>query len=550
MSTRESAFLPSTASDADLVAACLAGERGAFAHIVERYQRLLCSLAYAATGNVAESEDAAQETFVAAWSDLGGLREPGKLRPWLCAILRHNVGRQRRQYSRDAVHGAEPVEAAEGIAVEEAAAPEETMRREEHALLWRALERVPPLYREPLVLYYREGCSVEHVAVALDLSEDAVKQRLTRGRRMLQEQALSFVEGALKRTTPGRAFTLGVLAALPAFVIPPPVQAAGLGTAVAAHGGALAKTTTLAALLASLSGLVTALLQLRVGLDQSRTPRERRVTVIAAVAFVTGSLAYLGVLWGLRAAAFLWVEHRATLAGACQALAVGFVIGWPVVLACVLRQFRRMRTEERRRHPGLFLAERDHVGSSAGLYRSRAALFGVPLLHVRFAAPEEGDGPIVGWIAGGDRAIGLFFAWGAFAVAPVSVGAFSVGVVAIGAVSVGVIGIGTFGVGLVAIGAVAIGARAYAWLSALGWQFAQSGGFGVSHFAASAPVAFAPQVNNPAVFAAAANPSVQQGQMIFYTAISLATLIPITLYARAVRRRLGSQPRGSARPSG
>lgn len=534
-----SSTLDPAATDADLVAACVAGERGAFAGIVERYQRLLCSLAYAATGNVAESEDAAQETFIAAWSQLGELREPDKLRPWLCGILRHKISRRRRKYGRDAVLGAAPVEAADEVAADELPAVDAAMRNEEQAILWRALERVPPLYREPLVLYYRENRSIEHVAVALDLGEDAVKQRLARGRRMLQEQALAFVEGALARTTPGRAFTVGVLAALPALVAPTPAQAAGLGAAAVAQGGALAKTTGLAALLASVAGVVSALMQLRVGLDQSRTPRERRTTVVATAAFLFGSLAWLGLLWGLREAAFRWPEHRAIFAIACQGFVLAFIVGWPFVLARVLRQFRRMRTEERRRHPELFQAERDRAGSRAGFYRSRASLFGVPLLHVRFAAPEEGDPPLVGWIAAGDRAYGLLFAWGAFAVAPVSIGAFSVGFLSIGAVSVGVIGLGTFGTGLVAIGALAVGVKAYAWLSALGWQVAHSGGFGIAHFAANAPVAFARRVNDPAALAAAADPHAQQGQMIFYIVVSLATLVPMALYAREVRRRLG-----------
>jgi len=53
------------------------------------------------------------------------------------------------------------------------------------------------------------------VAEALDLSEDAVMQRLSRGRKMLQERMLVFVETALGRSGPGSSFTLSVQAALP-----------------------------------------------------------------------------------------------------------------------------------------------------------------------------------------------------------------------------------------------------------------------------------------------------------------------------------------------
>ena len=54
-------------SDASLVAESLAGNREAFGQIVARYQALICSLAYSGTGNLSQSEDVAQETFIAAW---------------------------------------------------------------------------------------------------------------------------------------------------------------------------------------------------------------------------------------------------------------------------------------------------------------------------------------------------------------------------------------------------------------------------------------------------------------------------------------------------
>ena len=63
-------------NDAVLVAETLGGNRDAFRRIVERYQTLICSLAYSATGNISRSEDMAQETFIAAWQQLRSLREP------------------------------------------------------------------------------------------------------------------------------------------------------------------------------------------------------------------------------------------------------------------------------------------------------------------------------------------------------------------------------------------------------------------------------------------------------------------------------------------
>src|SRR5687767_1072634 len=50
-------LLPSTKDDAALVSDALAGNRRAFGEIVGRYQTLICSMAYSATGNLSQSED-------------------------------------------------------------------------------------------------------------------------------------------------------------------------------------------------------------------------------------------------------------------------------------------------------------------------------------------------------------------------------------------------------------------------------------------------------------------------------------------------------------
>jgi RNA polymerase sigma factor (sigma-70 family) len=51
-------------------------------------------------------------------------------------------------------------------------------------ILLRALERIPETYRVPLVLFYREHQSVEAVAQNLELTEETVRQRLSRGRKL------------------------------------------------------------------------------------------------------------------------------------------------------------------------------------------------------------------------------------------------------------------------------------------------------------------------------------------------------------------------------
>jgi RNA polymerase sigma factor (sigma-70 family) len=281
--------------DADLVAESLDGSRDAFRRIVERYQTLICSLSYSATGNVSRSEDVAQETFIAAWKQLGALREPAKLRAWLCGIARHRIQKCLLRDGREPALNAAPLEDAHDSPAVEALPSEQAISREEEAILWRSLEKIPELYREPLVLYYREHQSIEHVAVALDLTEDAVKQRLVRGRKMLQDEVQTFVEGALRRTAPGQAFSGAVLAMLPlaaGSAATASVGAGAKGTAAAKSGFLAAWLLPLAPFLGIAAGAGAQCLIAR----STTTDRKDRLTQIAVI--VTFWVVYLGLAAG------------------------------------------------------------------------------------------------------------------------------------------------------------------------------------------------------------------------------------------------------------
>src|SRR5579872_3884878 len=122
-------------ADAELVARTRRGDGDAFGRIVARYQSLVCALAYNATGNLAQSEDLAQEAFVVAWKQLPGLREPEKLRSWLCGIVRNLGRRARRGEKFEPVQRAEPLEiAAPSLAALEPGPLEQAISREEEAI--------------------------------------------------------------------------------------------------------------------------------------------------------------------------------------------------------------------------------------------------------------------------------------------------------------------------------------------------------------------------------------------------------------------------------
>ena len=134
-------------NDEELVGASLSGDRDAFGRIVARYQSLVCSLAYSATGSLSQSEDLAQETFVTAWKQLAGLREPKKLRAWLCGIARNLINNSLRLQDHEPSHHAGSLEEIAGSHSPEPLPIEQTISNEEQAILWRSLQRIPEIYR-------------------------------------------------------------------------------------------------------------------------------------------------------------------------------------------------------------------------------------------------------------------------------------------------------------------------------------------------------------------------------------------------------------------
>ena len=514
--------------DVVLVARSRAGHRPAFAQIVSRYQALVCSVAYSATGHVGRSEDVAQETFLTDWRRIGELREPERLRAWLCGIARNLAHNGSRRDAHEPANDAEPIDAvahapAAGPALDDAA-----IRDEEQAILWRSIGRLPAAYREPLVLFYREQQSVERVAESLELSEDAVRQRLSRGRRLLHDEVLSFVEGALARSAPGQAFTLAVVAALPAAAIAPAASAAVAGVG-AAHGTAIAKSGVAAMLLGlagPLIGAVSIALGIRAGLDAAPTALERRAVWRQSAVLVGGSIAF-SVLLVLLVAQGPKLGDRAGLLLALGATLAGSFAAWVAVLVPrYLREGRELRA-------------RGGGPSMCREFRSATTLFGWPLYHVRYGTPAPGAPPVRAWIAAGDHAIGGLFAMGNVAVAPVCVGIVSVGVVAVGGVSVGLLPMAA-----VALGAMPLGGAAFGMLPIGGFSAgvpAAVGGLAIATDYAAGAFAIAAHAND-AIARAWLAPWLPAWLLpVLIGTIAVLAIVPTLVFASRQRRHLKSR---------
>ena len=193
-------------SDALLVKRVLAGETEPFRVLVEKYQDAVFGVALSKTGRLADVEEIAQETFLAAFESLPALKDPGSFGNWLYSIARNKVRTHlRAARSRRLAHD-RLTEAAR-----QNASGDQHRRDQQHALVRDALRRLSEANREAATLYYINGYSVADIGRFIHRPVGTVKRRLHEARKHLHKELLAMVEGELKQSRPRKKFTDGVV---------------------------------------------------------------------------------------------------------------------------------------------------------------------------------------------------------------------------------------------------------------------------------------------------------------------------------------------------
>lgn len=188
---RSESATPRDEEEQHLIGRCVAGEVEAFRPLVQRYQRVAFSVAFRMLGSRADAEDVAQQAFVDAFNALDRFRGEGREHAFSTWLLRIAVNRskdvlkskKRTEEPLDReIQGDEAAFAHDPSNPEANVASDESRRRLEAALL-----RVPPKYREVLVLKDIEELSYEEIRSILQLPITTLKIRVVRARAMLRE---------------------------------------------------------------------------------------------------------------------------------------------------------------------------------------------------------------------------------------------------------------------------------------------------------------------------------------------------------------------------
>jgi RNA polymerase sigma-70 factor (ECF subfamily) len=182
-------------TEGELVASSRAGSTAAFTRLVEIYQTPIYNLCYRMLGDPGEAEDAAQEAFLRAYSQLHRYDLERPFKPWLFAIASHHcIDRLRRRHVTWLGIDDEPLLTHPALREPRPGPEQAAVRREEEAAVQAVLAELAPKDRSAIVMRYWYDMSYEEIACATGSTASAVKSRLHRA-RVSMAAALRAAEG-------------------------------------------------------------------------------------------------------------------------------------------------------------------------------------------------------------------------------------------------------------------------------------------------------------------------------------------------------------------
>jgi RNA polymerase sigma-70 factor (ECF subfamily) len=191
---------PPSDPDAQLMRRVQRGDREAFAHLVERYQRPIYNFILRMVRDETEAEDLTQTTFVQVWRSARRYRVSAKFSTWLYTIARNlslNELRRRSRHRTESLESAHPgPEATPRHQVADAGTPgpkDQLVRDELFAKVEEAIRDLPENQRTALLLCREDELSYEEIAEILGVSLSATKSIIHRGREVLRTRLKAYL---------------------------------------------------------------------------------------------------------------------------------------------------------------------------------------------------------------------------------------------------------------------------------------------------------------------------------------------------------------------
>jgi RNA polymerase sigma-70 factor (ECF subfamily) len=188
--------------EAECIRRVLAGEKHLFHELIRPCERSIYFLLLSLLKNETDAEDAAQETVIKVYQNLDKFRGDSQFRTWVLSIARNEgLGKlrkigSRREDSLDAEIEESGGDYTPAILTSWKEIPAEALEQKElGAILRQAIERLPQIYRNIVLLRDIEEMDIRQTAAVLGISEATVKVRLHRARAMLQRHLAPQLKG-------------------------------------------------------------------------------------------------------------------------------------------------------------------------------------------------------------------------------------------------------------------------------------------------------------------------------------------------------------------
>ncbi|WP_439629165.1 RNA polymerase sigma factor [Gemmata sp.] len=172
---------PEAAEEADWIRDAQAGDRWAFARLVERYWDRLYRWLYHVTRDRHAAEDLTQETFLKALAALKSFRPGSNFRAWVFRIGHNNFVNQKRSDRRT------KQQLPEDFAADETSAEATAENREALEIVAKAVAELPEDFRAALTLRVEEELSFRDVAKILNTTEETARWRVFKARQKLMK---------------------------------------------------------------------------------------------------------------------------------------------------------------------------------------------------------------------------------------------------------------------------------------------------------------------------------------------------------------------------
>lgn len=181
-------------SDEDIIKATLRGETACFGTIVERYWNMVVALALSRVADPAEAEDIAQESFLKAYSQLPGLRNPLRFAGWLSKITLQQCSNTIRFKTRHAKSIGCKATSVEDLYDEPTQIRNPGLTQDQTHFVRRAVSRLPEKFRTLIIMRFVAGLSTVQIAEQLGGRPGAIRVRLHRAYKILREDLAPVLE--------------------------------------------------------------------------------------------------------------------------------------------------------------------------------------------------------------------------------------------------------------------------------------------------------------------------------------------------------------------